>query len=280
MARDIFSYSPLKLSLLESIESNQRDQNIVQPSVSLYLSAGGFIDLCTGPHILQYPVEHRLRQMSPSGERFTPVPILSLPVLAALGQSVNLHHTQHQLPLHLDSQRLHQFLVDQIESVPKRAKKSLQILSNSQIGEFSLELLSLSASQHHCHTKYLQTAPAAPNDSTTTLTVQRVCARTLYNPNARGERSMSDLLQQWSALQESIQRRDHRQIGQRLQLFFFSPLSPGCPVFLPHGNRIILTLQTWLRQLYRSVFLFGRVFFTALSLTHTHTHWPMQTTWL
>lgn len=42
--------------------------------------------------------------------------------------------------------------------------------------------------------------------------------------------------------------KDHREIGQALDLFMFSPVSPGCPIWLPHGNTIYSLLSDKIRQ--------------------------------
>eukprot|EP00792_Barthelona_sp_PAP020_P007203 TRINITY_DN3121_c5_g1_i1.p1 TRINITY_DN3121_c5_g1~~TRINITY_DN3121_c5_g1_i1.p1 ORF type:complete len:710 (-),score=220.98 TRINITY_DN3121_c5_g1_i1:13-2088(-) len=50
---------------------------------------------------------------------------------------------------------------------------------------------------------------------------------------------------------EEAKKRDHRLIGEKQELFFFSPIySAGCPFFLPHGQRIYLTLQNFVRKLW------------------------------
>lgn len=45
--------------------------------------------------------------------------------------------------------------------------------------------------------------------------------------------------------------RDHRKIGKEQELFFFSEMSPGSAMWLPHGTRIYNTLVETLRQEYR-----------------------------
>jgi threonyl-tRNA synthetase len=42
--------------------------------------------------------------------------------------------------------------------------------------------------------------------------------------------------------------KDHREIGQQLDLFMFSPVSPGCPIWLPHGNTVYSLLSEKIRQ--------------------------------
>lgn len=41
---------------------------------------------------------------------------------------------------------------------------------------------------------------------------------------------------------EEAKKRDHRNIGTQMELFFFHPLSPGSCFFLPNGGRIYNTL--------------------------------------
>ena len=45
--------------------------------------------------------------------------------------------------------------------------------------------------------------------------------------------------------------RDHRKIGKEQELFFFSEMSPGSAMWLPHGTRIYNTLVETLREEYR-----------------------------
>lgn len=42
---------------------------------------------------------------------------------------------------------------------------------------------------------------------------------------------------------------DHREIGRQLDLFAFSDLSPGSPIWLPHGNTVYTILQEKIRRL-------------------------------
>ncbi|MBI2656060.1 threonine--tRNA ligase [Candidatus Woesearchaeota archaeon] len=57
-------------------------------------------------------------------------------------------------------------------------------------------------------------------------------------------------LDEYLKQQEEAEKRDHRKIGKQLDLFSFSELSPGSPLFHPKGARIYLTLQNFLRELY------------------------------
>jgi len=50
---------------------------------------------------------------------------------------------------------------------------------------------------------------------------------------------------------EEAKQNDHRQIGKRLQLFWFSDLSPGSPFFTPRGTALYQNLQKFLREKYQ-----------------------------
>jgi threonyl-tRNA synthetase len=52
-------------------------------------------------------------------------------------------------------------------------------------------------------------------------------------------------------LLELARTRDHRKIGREMQLFFFDPISPGCPFFMPKGTIILNELLDYVRRLYR-----------------------------
>ena len=43
--------------------------------------------------------------------------------------------------------------------------------------------------------------------------------------------------------------KDHREIGREMDLFMFSELSPGCPIWLPNGNTIYTILQDKIRAI-------------------------------
>lgn len=57
-------------------------------------------------------------------------------------------------------------------------------------------------------------------------------------------------LDEFLKLQEEITKRDHRKIGQELQLFMFHEWSPGSPFFLPRGTIIYNELQKFIREEY------------------------------
>jgi len=52
-------------------------------------------------------------------------------------------------------------------------------------------------------------------------------------------------------LLELARTRDHRKIGREMELFFFDPVSPGCPFFMPKGTIILNELIDYVRRLYR-----------------------------
>lgn len=58
------------------------------------------------------------------------------------------------------------------------------------------------------------------------------------------------LLKEYKTLMKEAARRDHRIIGVKQELVMFNQLSPGCPFFLPHGQRIFNTLQGFMRKQY------------------------------
>ena len=47
---------------------------------------------------------------------------------------------------------------------------------------------------------------------------------------------------------EEAKKRDHRKLGRELELFVFSELSPGAPVWLPHGWTIVRELEKFVRE--------------------------------
>lgn len=57
-------------------------------------------------------------------------------------------------------------------------------------------------------------------------------------------------LKEYKHFMEEAAKRDHRVIGPRQELFMFSGLTPGCPFFLPHGQRIFNTLHEFMRKQY------------------------------
>lgn len=49
---------------------------------------------------------------------------------------------------------------------------------------------------------------------------------------------------------EEAQRRDHRRLGRELGLFFFDPIAPGSPFFLPKGATVYNLMVDFMRELY------------------------------
>ena len=77
-------------------------------------------------------------------------------------------------------------------------------------------------------------------------------------------------------LLEEATKRDHRKLGQQLDLFTFSPLvGPGLPLFTPRGTVIRDELESWLQSL-QVPLGFERVtipHITKAALYHTSGHW-------
>lgn len=59
-----------------------------------------------------------------------------------------------------------------------------------------------------------------------------------------------EALERHLALLEEADKRDHRKLGKQLQLFFFDPVSPASPFFLPKGAIIFNQLIDYVRGLY------------------------------
>ncbi|MBI4499139.1 MAG: threonine--tRNA ligase [Chloroflexi bacterium] len=57
-------------------------------------------------------------------------------------------------------------------------------------------------------------------------------------------------LDQHLAWLEEAQRRDHRRLGRDLELFFFDPIAPGSPFFLPKGATVYNLMVGFMRELY------------------------------
>ena len=49
---------------------------------------------------------------------------------------------------------------------------------------------------------------------------------------------------------EEAERRDHRRLGRELDLFFFDPIAPASPFFLPKGTIILNELVDYVKDLY------------------------------
>ncbi|PIN70861.1 threonine--tRNA ligase, partial [Candidatus Woesearchaeota archaeon CG11_big_fil_rev_8_21_14_0_20_57_5] len=60
-----------------------------------------------------------------------------------------------------------------------------------------------------------------------------------------------DELKAWLAQREEAERRDHRVLGGKLNLFMFDDISPGSPFFFQPGTTIYVELMTFLREEYR-----------------------------
>src|SRR2546423_2634294 len=47
---------------------------------------------------------------------------------------------------------------------------------------------------------------------------------------------------------EEAKKRDHRKLGRELDLFIFNEVSPGAPIWLPHGWTIVRELERFVRE--------------------------------
>ncbi len=69
--------------------------------------------------------------------------------------------------------------------------------------------------------------------------------RRLYGVAFQSQKELED----YEKLQEEIVRRDHRRIGEQMELFFFSEeVGPGLPFWLPNGNIIKEELEKWAKE--------------------------------
>ena len=50
---------------------------------------------------------------------------------------------------------------------------------------------------------------------------------------------------------EEAEKRDHRKLGKSLNLFFFDPIAPASPFFLPNGTIILSELEKYVKDLYK-----------------------------
>lgn len=69
----------------------------------------------------------------------------------------------------------------------------------------------------------------------------------IYGTAFHNEKDLQFFLKQ----QEEAKQNDHRSIGKKLDLFWFSPLSPGTPFFTAAGTSVYRCLQNFLREKYR-----------------------------
>lgn len=60
-----------------------------------------------------------------------------------------------------------------------------------------------------------------------------------------------DLLKEHLRLLEEAKKRDHRELGKKLDLFSFHPWSPGIPFLHPRGTIVYNQMQDFIRELYR-----------------------------
>jgi threonyl-tRNA synthetase len=60
-----------------------------------------------------------------------------------------------------------------------------------------------------------------------------------------------EALEEHLKLLELARARDHRKLGRDMDLYFFDPISPGMPFYLPRGTVIFNELLDYMRRLYR-----------------------------
>ncbi len=60
-----------------------------------------------------------------------------------------------------------------------------------------------------------------------------------------------EALEEHLKLLELARQRDHRKLGREMGLYFFDPISPGSPFFLPRGAIVYNELIAYVRRLYR-----------------------------
>ncbi|MBI5494739.1 MAG: threonine--tRNA ligase [Deltaproteobacteria bacterium] len=61
--------------------------------------------------------------------------------------------------------------------------------------------------------------------------------------------SKDEMTKHFAQLEEA-KKRDHRKLGKELELFFFDPLAPASPFFLPRGALVYNKLVEYVRKLY------------------------------
>ena len=69
----------------------------------------------------------------------------------------------------------------------------------------------------------------------------------IYGTAFESQEAMDDHLHRL----EEAQRRDHRVLGRELGLFFFDPLAPASPFFMPKGALVYNLLMDYMRGLYK-----------------------------
>ena len=92
------------------------------------------------------------------------------------------------------------------------------------------------------HFKLLTTSGAYWRGDERNKMLQRI-----YGTSWADKKGLKDYLYR----QEEARRRDHRKLGQELDLFSFHPAAPACPFFHHKGAIIYLELVDYIRSLYR-----------------------------
>ena len=76
---------------------------------------------------------------------------------------------------------------------------------------------------------------------------RRTMLQRIYGTAFQSQEALDDYLQRM----EEAQRRDHRKLGTELGLFFFDPIAPASPFFLPKGATVYNLLTDYVRELYK-----------------------------
>ncbi|MDA1278998.1 MAG: threonine--tRNA ligase [Chloroflexi bacterium] len=60
-----------------------------------------------------------------------------------------------------------------------------------------------------------------------------------------------DAQKEYLQRREEAEKRDHRKLGRALDLFFFDPIAPASPFFLPKGAQVLNSLIGYVKELYQ-----------------------------
>jgi len=89
--------------------------------------------------------------------------------------------------------------------------------------------------------KLLSTAGAYWRGNENNAMLQRIYGTAWESPDAQKE---------YLKRVEEAEKRDHRKLGRALGLFFFDPIAPASPFFLPKGAQVMNSLIEYVKELY------------------------------
>ncbi|MDA1256519.1 MAG: threonine--tRNA ligase [Chloroflexi bacterium] len=75
---------------------------------------------------------------------------------------------------------------------------------------------------------------------------KREMLQRIYGTAWESQEALDDFLERVA----EAERRDHRRVGRELDLFFFDPISPASPFFLPKGTIVLNGLIDYVKELY------------------------------